>query len=324
MLDRIQNICAIGAGAMGAHTALCFSLAGYPVKIYDISEKGLKDGIANIESALDSFIEHKLITHQLKQDALDRITPTSDIAEAAKDADWVIESIVEVLDVKQKVFQTLDNLCPKHTIFSSNTSGLSPTAISENITRKDKFVITHFWNPPHLIPLVEIVPGANTSKETVDIAFAMMLKIGKKPVKLDKECLGFVGNRLQLALLREALYIVNSGIASAEAVDDVVKYSLGRRLAITGPIESADLGGLDIFKNIFSYLAKDLCNDTDIPQILSDTVATGHLGAKTGQGLYAWEDATLQALKEKRVDALFQHLSHDETEKKKQKLRQVS
>jgi 3-hydroxybutyryl-CoA dehydrogenase len=158
------------------------------------------------------------------------------------------------------------------TIFATNTSGLSPTAIAEAIERKDKFVVAHFWNPPHLMPLVEVVPAKHTSQETVDITWQLMEKIGKKPVALKREALGFIGNRLQLALLREALYIVESGIATQEAVDTTVKYSLGRRLSVTGPLESADLGGLDIFYNISNYLMADLCNDIGVSSLLKDAV----------------------------------------------------
>jgi 3-hydroxybutyryl-CoA dehydrogenase len=301
-IERIQNICAIGAGAMGAGTALCFAIAGYAVTLYDINDASLENGMKNMREALAATDIPTILA---------RIQTTTTLETAAQNADFVIESIVEILAVKQNLFATLDKLCPAHTIFATNTSGLSPTAIAESINRKDKFIVTHFWNPPHLIPLVEVVPGQHTSQATVDTAFALMLKIGKKPVALARESLGFVGNRLQVALLREALHIVAEGIASAADVDTVVELTLGRRLAVTGPLKSADLGGLDIFKNIFGYLGADLCNAPHTPALLEQTVAAGHLGAKTGEGFYPWPTDQLAAIRAERVEELFRHLKND-------------
>lgn len=309
--QSIKNICAVGAGAMGSFTALCFAMGGYTVRMYDLTDAAVEAGLKNIDGALATYVERGFLKSSDLPVIKGRITTTTVLADAAKDADLVIESIVENLAIKQKVFGELDTLCPAHTIFATNTSGLSPTAIAEAVQRKDKFVVTHFWNPPHLLPLVEVVPGKHTSQETVDTACDLMTRIGKKAVPLKRESLGFVGNRLQLALLREALYIVEEGIATPEDVDAVVEYSLGRRLAVTGPIKSADLGGLDVFKNIFSYLGADLCNATGIPAMLSKAVEAGNLGAKTGQGMYAWQPQDLAALKDQRVDELLRHLEKD-------------
>lgn len=316
--QSIKNITAVGAGAMGACTALCFAVAGYNVKLYDLNDAAIENGLKNIRAAIDGYVTHDLLKGSDIPAVLARITTYTDLTAAASDADLIIESVVENLEIKQKIFTQLDAICPPHTIFATNTSGLSPTAIAEAITRRDKFVVTHFWNPPHLLPLVEVVPGKHTSTETVDAACDLMTRIGKKAVRLNRESLGFVGNRLQLALLREALYIVEQGLASPADVDAVVETSLGRRLAVTGPLKSADLGGLDVFKNIFSYLGADLCNDTGIPAMLNDTVDAGKLGAKTGQGLYAWQPAELENLKQRRVEELFRHLQQDAAEQQQQ------
>ena len=310
-VEKIKNICAVGAGAMGAGTALCFAMAGFTVRLYDLTDAAVVSGIEKIQAALDAYEAHDLVKKSDIPAIMARIKATTKLEEAARDADFVIESIVEVLAVKQKVFAELDKICPPHTIFGTNTSGLSPTEIASVLERKDKFVVTHFWNPPHLIPLVEVVPGKYTSQETVDIACALMLKIGKKPVPLKRESLGFVGNRLQLALLREAFHIVESGIATAEDVDTVTKYSLGRRLSETGPLESADVGGLDIFKNIFGYLGPDLSNDTGVPPLLNQTVESGNLGGKTGAGLYPWPVEKLNEIRKRRESVLFEHLQKD-------------
>ena len=315
-IEKIKNICAIGAGAMGSSTVVCFAMGGYDVALYDLTDAAVESGMTNILAALEAYEHHKLIKSSDIPAILARIRPTTDMTEAAKNADLVIESVVEKLDIKQKIFAQLDTICPAHTLFCTNTSGLSPTDIAESIQRKDKFVVMHFWNPAHLIPLVEIVPGKHTSQETVDIACALMDKIGKKAVPLKREALGFVGNRIQAAILREAIHIVESGIASAEDVDAVVEHSLGRRLAVTGPLKSADLGGLDVFKNIFSYLGADLSNATGIPAMLKNPVDKGDMGAKTGKGIYNWPANDLAELKEQRTAELFRHLAQDSNRKK--------
>jgi 3-hydroxybutyryl-CoA dehydrogenase len=310
-IEQIKNICAVGAGAMGSTTALCFAMTGYDVKLYDLTDASVEGGLKNIQTILEAYVEHNIIQKADIAAILGRIKTTTSLEDAAKSADFIIESIVENLAIKQKVFANLDKICPAHTVFGTNTSGLSPTKIAEAIQRKDKFVVTHFWNPAHLIPLVEVVPGKHTSQQTVDIAYQLMHKIGKKPVSLKKESLGFVGNRIQAAIIREALHIVTAGIASAEDVDAVVRYSLGRRLAATGPIESIDLGGLDVFQSIFSYLGPDLSSDPGIPQQIDMAVKAGDLGAKTGKGIYSWSADKLADLKTQRIEELFRHLEND-------------
>ena len=315
MAGEIRKICAVGAGAMGSGTALCFAMAGFPVALYDVSETGLAKGMDNVKSSLNIFQAHGLVSESDIPLILSRFSLFTNLGDAASSADFIIESIFEDLSIKQKTFSELDDICPIHTIFATNTSGLSPTAIASAIKRKDRFVVTHFWNPPHLLPLVEVVPGAQTSEATVDIAYDLMLKIGKKPVRLKKECLGFVGNRMQAALLREAIHIVASGIASAEDVDAVMQYSLGRRLSVTGPIISADMGGLDVFRNIFSYLGADLCNETGVPEMLAGIVHQGDYGTKTGKGFYEWPQDKATAMRDARADELLRHMAEDQKEK---------
>lgn len=312
-VEEIKNICNLGTGTMGHGTAIMFAMAGYGVRMYGRSEESIARGFSGIKAALQTYKEHKLVAEQDIPEIVARIKGVTTLEEAAEGADFVIESVAEEIEVKHKVFATLDKLCPPHTIFATNTSGLSPSAVAEAIGRKDKFVVAHFWNPPHLVPLVEVVPGKHTSQETVDVTWQLMEKIGKKPVALKREALGFIGNRLQLALLREALYIVEQGIASPEAVDTTMKYSLGRRLSTTGPLESADLGGLDIFYNISGYLLKDLCNSPEVPSLLAAAKASGNLGAKTGKGLYDWSDSgKLNRIKKTRENILLEWLKKDQ------------
>ena len=309
--ESIKNICNLGTGTMGHGTALMFATAGYKVAMYGPNDGEVEKGFTGIKNGLETYCKHGLIKEEDIPAIMGRIKGVTTLEEAAAGADFVIESVPEVLTIKQKVFSEMEKLCPPTTIFATNTSGLSPTAIAEALTHKERFVVAHFWNPPHLVPLVEVVPGKHTSQETVQTTWELMKKIGKKPEALKREALGFIGNRLQLALLREALYIVESGIATEEAVDTTVKYSLGRRLSTTGPLESADLGGLDIFYNISTYLMRDLCNDTGVSPILKKAMDNGTLGAKTGTGLYDWTPAGLARIKKIREDNLLEWLQKD-------------
>ncbi len=312
----IRNICNVGTGTMGHGTAVMFAKAGYNVKMYGRTQESIDRGMKGIRSALETYKAHQLVTEAEIPQILARVQGVTSLEEAAKDADFVIESVAEDLAVKRAMFAQLDKLCPAHTIFATNTSGLSPSAVAEAVSRKDKFVVAHFWNPPHLVPLVEVVPGKHTAPETVKATWELMEKIGKKPVALKREALGFIGNRLQLAMLREALYIVQEGIATPEAVDATVRYSLGRRYGVTGPLESADLGGLDIFQNISSYLYKDLCNNPDSSPLLAETVARGDLGSKTGKGFYDWTSPeVLGKLKKEREAVLIEWLQKDKNAK---------
>ena len=312
-VENIKNICNLGTGTMGFGTALMFSMAGYNVRMYGRSEASIERGFKGINSALEAYVNNNLVDKKDVPAILGRIKGVTTLEEAAEGADFVIESVAEELAIKQEIFGKLETLCKEDVIFATNTSGLSPTAIAETLKHKERFVVAHFWNPPHLVPLVEVVPGKHTAKETVDTTWELMNRIGKKPVALNREALGFIGNRLQLALLREALYIVEAGIATKEAVDTTIKYSLGRRLSTTGPLESADLGGLDIFYNISSYLLKDLCNSSEISPLLKEAVDKGTLGSKTGSGLYEWNDEALTKIKKTRENILIEWHQKDKT-----------
>ncbi|TEB12986.1 3-hydroxybutyryl-CoA dehydrogenase [Pelotomaculum propionicicum] len=312
-VEKINNICNLGTGTMGFGITLVFAIAGYEVRMFGRSDASIKRGFSNIKIALDTYQKNGLIQKVDVPQILGRVKGVTTLEEAAEGADFVIESVAEELAVKKEVFAKIEKLCSPDTIFATNTSGLSPTAIANVLEHKERFIVAHFWNPPHLLPLVEVVPGKSTSQQVVEITKKLMVKIGKKPVILNREALGFIGNRMQLALLREALYIVESGIATKEAVDAAVKYSLGRRLSTTGPLESADLGGLDIFYNISAYLLKDLSNSTDVSPILKEAVEKGNLGSKTGAGLYEWTPETLKNIKVSRENNLIEWLRKDKT-----------
>lgn len=315
-LTTIRTIGNLGAGTMGHATALQFAMAGYPVILVDQNNEALDNGMALIKKDLHTFADNHIIEDEEVAPIMARITTTTDNQALAK-ADFIIESVVENVSVKKQVWAATEQIIRPDTICATNTSGLDPTEIATVLTHPERFVVAHFWNPAQLMPLVEVVPGEATAQATVTTTLALLNKIGKHAVPLQKASLGFVGNRIQLAVLRECLHIVNQGIATPEAVDDIVKYSLGRRWGILGPIVSADLGGLDVFDNISKYLYADLSNTTGEDVQLKAMVDEGHLGLKTGQGFYDWQGHDGAKLVADRDQALLDALASDQ--KKTQK-----
>lgn len=312
---KINNISVLGTGTMGHGIALLSAKAGLNVVMYGRSNESLERGFNNIKTSLNLFKSQGKLDSNSCEEILAKIKGVTTIEEAAKDADFILESLAEDLELKQKIFTELDKLCSADIILASNTSGLSPTAMAKNTKHPERIVVAHFWNPPHLIPLVEVVPGEKTSETTMSSTIEWVEFIGKKSVRMEKECLGFIGNRLQLALLREALYIVEQGWAKPEEVDKAIEYGHGRRLPVTGPLCSADLGGLDIFNNISAYLFKDLCNSSEPSKLMQRMVESGQLGSKSGKGFYNWSQSELEKKQKERADTLLYFLEKDNESK---------
>lgn len=307
-VNEIKRICNLGCGTMGFGTAIDFARHGYDVNMFGRKDASIERAMGNIRATLAIMKANGLLNDEEEASLLQRIHGVTTIEEAARDADFVIESVAEDMAVKQQVYRELEGYLPADVIFATDSSGFSPTEVSSVLDHPERFVVAHFWNPPHLIPLVEVVPGEKTSRETVDITWKLMEKIGKKPAALLKEAPGFVGNRLQFALLREAIHCVQDGIATAETVDFICKYGIGRRLGVTGPLETADLGGLDVFYNISAYLNTDLADDKEGAALLKQCVDEGRLGAKTGTGLYPWTPEELENIERRREDVLIEWL----------------
>lgn len=309
-ISKIKTIGNIGAGTMGHATALQFAMHGYQVNVLDTSQEALDNGLNGIKHDISVFQNAGILSEDANS-ILNRLTFTTDYQSALTTADFVIESVVEKLSIKQLVWQEAEKYVSDHTIMATNTSGLSPTEIQSKLAHPERFVVAHFWNPAQLMPLVEVVPGKDTDSQTVATTVALMNHIDKHAVPLTKESLGFVGNRIQLAVLREAFHIVNENIATPEAVDDIIKYSLGRRWSLVGPIASADLGGLDVFNNISSYLYADLSSETAQDPLLKQKVADGELGLKSGQGFFKWTGDAGKEIVADRDKALLNLLKQD-------------
>jgi 3-hydroxybutyryl-CoA dehydrogenase len=307
-LSQIKQVAIVGAGIMGHGFAQVFAQKGYPVFLYDVEEKILNKALRRVGSNLDTFISHRMIRPKDKEAAMGKITVGTDLEEAVGKADFVLEAVPEVMGLKKEVFQNLDRLAPPHAILASNTSGLSITEIGSATRRPAKTIIVHGANPPHIIPVVEIVRGEKTSAETADLSYKLMLKLGKKPVRLLKEVPGFLFNRLQFALYREALHCLEMGVATAEDIDQVVKSGYGFRLSVLGPLETSDFGGLDTFYRVCQNLFGELSDAKTPPPVLEKLVKAGKLGVKTGEGFYPYPSAIAKKKIRARDNRLLQQL----------------
>ncbi|MBW1721077.1 MAG: NAD-binding protein [Deltaproteobacteria bacterium] len=283
-----RNIAVVGAGLMGHGIAQVFAAKGYEVSLVDLSEELLARALDMVRSNLALMAEHGIGLREDIDGILGRITPTVDMKRAASDAHFVVEAVVEKVELKQDIFEELDSICPRETVLATNTSVISITEIAQKSRYKDRIVGTHFWNPPYLVPLVEVVRGGETSDETMDRTFFLLEAVGKHPVRVNKDVPGFVGNRLQHALWREAISIVEHGIADAATVDECVRYGFGMRLPVLGPLETADMVGTDLTLAIHEYILKHLESSPDPSPLLRKLVKEGCLGFKTGRGFQEW------------------------------------
>ncbi len=285
-----QNITVIGAGLMGHGIALVFARQGHTVVVQDPDSHALSTLLTRVQTSLHNIGVDK----QDVPSVLECITAQSDLNEAAANADFVFEAAPENLDLKKSLFAQLEASTPGHCVLASNTSVIPITSIMEDLNNRDRAVGTHWWNPPHIVPLVEIVRTAWTANETVDNTFSLLELAGKAPVRVEKDVPGFIGNRLQHALWREAISLVENGICTADDVDLVVKQSFGRRLAVLGPMENADLVGTDLTLAIHEQVLHDIESATAPSPLLKELVSTGKLGMKTGEGFQRWSDDDAQ------------------------------
>ena len=302
-LGDITDVGVVGAGTMGAGMAQVFTQAGYTVWWYNRSAAGLQRGLSRIRDSQSLLIRHGTLTAGEAEAALARLHPTEAVADLAG-VQLVSESIAEDLAAKQALFRALDGLCGGATLFTTNTSGLSISRLADAVSRPARFAGLHCANPPHIIPVAEIIKGEATSDATCEVLTALARRLGKRPVLVQREVPGFISNRLQFALLREALHLIEAGVASAADVDAAIKHGIGLRWALFGPLEIADLGGLDVFDAIAGYLFRDLSNATEPAAALRDRVANGRLGVKSGSGFYDYTPAQGQALAAWRDEAL--------------------
>ena len=303
MVEDIRRIAVVGAGLMGHGIAQDYALGGYEVALHSRTQASLDRALANIEANLERLVGLELVTPAQAAQVPARLRTSTAFEEAVRDADVVVESVFEDLALKRRVFKRLDDACPDRTILASNTSSLMPTRIAEATRRADRVIATHYTNPPYLVPLVEVVRAEDTSDSTVATVSDLLTRVGKRPILVQKEVPGFVLNRLQFALLREALWLVEHRVATARDVDVGIRSSIGRRWAAAGVFEVLEVAGWDLVLDIASGLFPHL-SSTEVPETLEEKVARGELGVKAGRGFYDWTPKSSEALKGRIAHAL--------------------
>jgi 3-hydroxybutyryl-CoA dehydrogenase len=314
--EGIRNISVIGAGFIGPGIAQIFASRCYAVSLMDIKDELLPKAVENIRSNLSLMAMKGLLPESEIDATLGKIKTTTDMGEATSDVQLVIEAVTENLELKQKVFRDLDQLCPPETILATNTSVISITEIAAKARRQERIVGTHFWNPPYLIPLVEVVKGRKTSDEVLETTYQFLKSVGKYAVKVMKDVPGFIGNRLQHALWREAISIVEDGIADPASVDDVIKKGFGIRLPVLGPLENADMVGLDLTLAIHDYILKYIDASPQPSPLLREKVVRGELGFKTGKGFQTWSAEQIRASRDRLLEYLIEWNKREQAKNK--------
>ena len=281
-LDDIKKVTVVGSGTMGNGIAQVFASTGYDVTLIDIKQEFLDKAVDTISKSFDRFVKKETITEDDKKAAMDRITTSTDL-HAARDSQIVIEAVTENLDVKLDIWKQLEEICPKETIFASNTSSLPITKLAAATNRPEQFIGMHFMNPVPMMKLVEMINGIATSKETTELVSELARKLGKIP-HVAEDYPGFIANRILLPMINEAIYAHMEGVGTVEAIDEVMKLGMGHPM---GPLTLADFIGLDVCLAILEVMHEQLGDPKYRPcPLLRKMVQAGYLGRKSGRGFY--------------------------------------
>jgi 3-hydroxybutyryl-CoA dehydrogenase len=297
---RFEKAAVIGTGMMGPGIAMTLAVGGVDATILSRTEQGAAEGLRKARAQLALIAENGLAPAEAAKRAEGLLHSSSGLDAVVPACDLVIESAPEIMEFKQDLFARLDAIAKPDAVLATNTSGLSITEIASKCARPERVLTAHFWNPPHLMPLVELVKGERTSDAVVEEIRALLIHCGKSPVVLKKDRPGQLGNRLQIALVREAMNIVQEGIASAEDVDLAARMGFGLRLPAYGILEHQDMVGLDLSFQVTDYITRDLLNDAGAPAILREHRDAGRLGVKSGQGFYDWSKKDATKVRERR------------------------
>ena len=289
----ISKITIAGAGTMGYSMAEIFAGKGYTVTLWNHRPEKLE-----------------LAKTKISPEITDKICYTTDES-AFRGADLIVENIAENLEIKLEFYKKMSPLCDEDTIIATNTSGLSINKLSAAVVKPERFLGMHWFNPPTLVPLIEIIKNDHTEQNVAQTIYDLAIAIDKKPALVEKDVPGFAANRIQMAVIRETLDMVKNGVISLKDADSVMKYGLGFRWACIGPMETMDFGGLDIFYHIAEYLVPDLCDSQDVPELLAEKFNAGELGVKSGNGFYDYSEGKDNEATEERnrkLEALFKAL----------------
>ncbi|PDQ22586.1 hypothetical protein CN311_03140 [Mesorhizobium sanjuanii] len=308
--STLGTMAVIGNGVIGHGIAEVFAKAGWEVCLIGRSQESLERALQRIGASLNEFVQAELLSASSAKAAVARIR-TSTQLQATAAAEFVIEAVPEDMELKLDIFSKLDGICQSGTVLATS-SGHPASAVDKGVEHKERVIAAHFWYPPQLLPLVEVCGSRATTKAVIARTCAILGGVGKKPVVIDCEVPGFIGNRIQFAALREAWALWAAGVASAKAIDSVIRHSIGRRLAVTGPIESADLGGLDTMYHFARFLLPSLDTSSEPPEQVAALVRGGHCGVPSGKGVYDWTERDSTGLLSARRRELMRWLQVDQ------------
>ncbi len=300
----VKTVTVAGTGTMGPGIAQVLAQHGVGVRIYDIEKEQLQKARETIKRNVTLMRDAGFISGNDVNRVLSQVQETHDLKTAVDGVDLVIEAIPEVLDLKTVILSELDAMCAEETILASNTSGLSITTLAKATRRPGKVVGMHWWNPPIIIPVIEIIRGESTDDATVQTVTHLVKRIHKVPVLVKKDVPGFLGNRLQYALMREAIALLNEGVASAEDIDTMIKAGIGFKFPVMGPLETIDMAGLDLYHRVSQYLYKNLDSASSPPPMIEEKVKNSELGLKTGKGFYDYSGVDVNDLMGQRISKL--------------------
>jgi len=304
-----ERVTVVGAGLMGHGIAQVFATAGHDVWLVETDGTALASARGRIRENLSRMARHLLVEDQQIDAIVERVAPTSDLSGACAGCDVVIEAVPEDLPLKQRLFSDLDRYAPPRAVLCTNTSAIRIAEIAAAVERRERVLGTHFWNPPFLIPLVEVVRTEQTAEWAVEAVYDLLARAGKHPVRVNRDIPGFIGNRLQHALWREAFALIDAGVCDPATIDQVVRNSFGLRLPVLGPVANADLVGLDLTFAIHDYLLRHLNADATPSTTLRALVGTGRLGAKTGRGFLEWSESAKASTREQLTEHLMKVLA---------------
>jgi len=307
-VEDVKTVSIIGAGLMGHGIAQVFAQAGYNVLLRDIKQEFLSNAVSKMKENLQKLSAAGLVRKEEIDATISRVKTTLDMKEALTNSDFMIEAATENIDLKKQIFREASKFAPERAVLATNTSGLPILGVAGVTNRPGKVIGTHFWNPPYLLRAVEVVKGAGTTDETVKVTYDLLTKVGKKPVVVKKDIPGQIGIRILYAMLREAMSLVEKGVASPEDVDTVVKEALGTRLPVVGVLELADLSGVDLVLMVSKRLFKDLDNSPEPSKFLTDMVADGRTGIKSSKGFYTRTPQSVASIVKKRDEHLLRIL----------------
>ena len=293
---EMKNITVLGAGIMGHGAAQLFAQAGYNVRIQARRQTSLDQAREMITNSLKIMVEKEMLAQDKMDQTLSNLSYTTDLHEAIQDSDFILESIPEVLETKLATYEIIESVVSEKTIIASNTSTFPLKELTQNAKNPERFIITHYFNPPQLVPIVEIAKFEKTDENVVKVTYDLMKEIGKSPVVLKKEITGFIVNRVQVAFLRECFNLIEQGVCTAEDIDIAVKGSMGFKWAFCGPMESQDLAGLQTTQAMVHNIEQDLSNTREVPSFLKEMVENEDLGIRSNKGFYEYDDNGAKAI----------------------------